>query len=450
MPPPPGDCSFTPSELLSFLRLKIAGEPLPATAAAHFHDADIYTADPPLLATLFDPAPAKKGESGSWFFFTHVRPKSSSDSRKSRQVAGGVGTWHSERAPRRVLDDEGNCLGHSQYFSYKLKIGKNCHERTEWYMLEFSDDQEADHERVHGGEPQLVLCNIYKAHTHSRSSNGSTSTPPYSASARKRKAVGEASVKAKRQLFDSSAPASAARSQEQVRSTTPSNLMSSDCIALMTKADGEATMSQLKIGDTSVFSRFWPEPEKSTSDCIALMSKADGEATTSQLKIGDTSDFSRFWPEPEKSFDWGYTTTGGALPTLENCSRANVRDVGDVFCGQDAWPSAFHSSNDTTTFVCGETNPLSWAMRMRAALYVAQTLECYSSKGRAPYHDLHAYMVVFDVDGNPRLACFGLMKNRRDGKSYSTNLAFTPPEYLKTGRVSPKRFAVLAPSCLIS
>jgi hypothetical protein len=37
-------------------------------------------------------------------------------------------------------------------------------------------------------------------------------------------------------------------------------------------------------------------------------------------------------------------------------------------------------------------------------------------------------------DGNPRLSCFGLMKNSRDGKSYSTNLAFTPPEYLKTGK----------------
>lgn len=26
-----------------------------------------------------------------------------------------------------------------------------------------------------------------------------------------------------------------------------------------------------------------------------------------------------------------------------------------------------------------------------------------------------------------------MMKNSRDGKSYSTNLAFCPPEYLKTG-----------------
>ncbi|MQL71833.1 hypothetical protein Taro_004181 [Colocasia esculenta] len=41
-------------------------------------------------------------------------------------------------------------------------------------------------------------------------------------------------------------------------------------------------------------------------------------------------------------------------------------------------------------------------------------------------------------DGNPRLSCFGLMKNSRDGKSYSTNLAFTPPEYLRTGRVTPE------------
>lgn len=48
---------------------------------------------------------------------------------------------------------------------------------------------------------------------------------------------------------------------------------------------------------------------------------------------------------------------------------------------------------------------------------------------------LHSCLIVsnFGQDGNPRLSCFGLMKNSRDGKSYSTNLAFTPPEYLRTG-----------------
>jgi hypothetical protein len=43
------------------------------------------------------------------------------------------------------------------------------------------------------------------------------------------------------------------------------------------------------------------------------------------------------------------------------------------------------------------------------------------------------YIVYMLQDCNPRLSCFGLMKNSRDGKSYSTNLAFTPPEYMRTG-----------------
>ncbi|KAH9788881.1 protein kinase domain-containing protein [Citrus sinensis] len=42
------------------------------------------------------------------------------------------------------------------------------------------------------------------------------------------------------------------------------------------------------------------------------------------------------------------------------------------------------------------------------------------------------------LDGDPRLSSFGLMKNSRDGKSYSTNLAYTPPEFLRTGRVIPE------------
>ncbi|CAN1743303.1 Serine/threonine-protein kinase BSK7 [Linum perenne] len=85
-----------------------------------------------------------------------------------------------------------------------------------------------------------------------------------------------------------------------------------------------------------------------------------------------------------------------------------------------------------------ETQPMKWAMRLRVALYIAQALEYCTIKGRALYHDLNAYRIVFDDEANPRLSCFGLMKNSRDGKSYSTNLAFTPPEYLRTGRVTPE------------
>ncbi|CAL9244192.1 unnamed protein product [Arabidopsis halleri] len=85
-----------------------------------------------------------------------------------------------------------------------------------------------------------------------------------------------------------------------------------------------------------------------------------------------------------------------------------------------------------------DSQPMKWSMRLRVALYLAQALEYCSSKGRALYHDLNAYRILFDQDGNPRLSCFGLMKNSRDGKSYSTNLAFTPPEYLRTGQVIPE------------
>ncbi|XP_078180638.1 serine/threonine-protein kinase BSK5-like isoform X3 [Carex rostrata] len=85
-----------------------------------------------------------------------------------------------------------------------------------------------------------------------------------------------------------------------------------------------------------------------------------------------------------------------------------------------------------------DTQPLQWGMRIRVALFLGQALDYCSSRGRALYHDLNAYRVLFDLDANPRLSCFGLMKNSRDGKSYSTNLAFTPPEYLRTGRVIPE------------
>lgn len=119
---------------------------------------------------------------------------------------------------------------------------------------------------------------------------------------------------------------------------------------------------------------------------------------------------------------------------------------------------------DLSFWIClGESQPMKWPMRLRVALYLAQALEYCCSKGRALYHDLNAYRILFDhvrspyisillfvvleflftsrfsyslwtcQDGNPRLSCFGLMKNSRDGKSYSTNLAFTPPEYLRTG-----------------
>ncbi|KAF8780112.1 hypothetical protein HU200_001769 [Digitaria exilis] len=83
-----------------------------------------------------------------------------------------------------------------------------------------------------------------------------------------------------------------------------------------------------------------------------------------------------------------------------------------------------------------ENQTIEWAMRLRVAYYIAEALDYCTTEGRPLYHDLNAYRVLFDENGDPRLSCFGLMKNSRDGKSYSTNLAYTPPEYLRNGRVT--------------
>ncbi|CAB4269974.1 unnamed protein product [Prunus armeniaca] len=129
---------------------------------------------------------------------------------------------------------------------------------------------------------------------------------------------------------------------------------------------------------------------------------------------------------------------------LENQRRIAVKRFNRM-----AWPDARQRKQDwlvssatrdwsiclvaVVKMMRGETQPMKWAMRLRVVLHLAQALEYCTSKGRALYHDLNAYRILFDEDGNPRISTFGLMKNSRDGKSYSTNLAFTPPEYLRTG-----------------
>lgn len=100
---------------------------------------------------------------------------------------------------------------------------------------------------------------------------------------------------------------------------------------------------------------------------------------------------------------------------------------------------------------------MKWEMRLRVALHTATALEYCNDRGIDLYHDLNTYRILFDKVkktfsfkklqntimsfltcvfeqvGNPRLSCFGLMKCSREGKSYSTNLAFAPPEYLRIG-----------------
>ncbi|XP_068669614.1 serine/threonine-protein kinase BSK5-like [Aristolochia californica] len=137
------------------------------------------------------------------------------------------------------------------------------------------------------------------------------------------------------------------------------------------------------------------------------------------------------WPDSRQFLD-----EARSVGLLRNERLANL--IGCCCEGDDRLLVAEFMPNETLAkhLFHWESQPMKWAMRLRVALYLAQALEYCSSRGRALYHDLNAYRVLFDQDGNPRLSCFGLMKNSRDGKSYSTNLAFTPPEYLRTGRVT--------------
>ncbi|KAK2975103.1 hypothetical protein RJ640_018905 [Escallonia rubra] len=134
------------------------------------------------------------------------------------------------------------------------------------------------------------------------------------------------------------------------------------------------------------------------------------------------------WPDTRQ-----FLEEARAVGQLRNLRLANL--LGCCCEGDERLLVAEFMPNDTLAkhLFHWETQPMKWAMRLRVALYLAQALEYCTSRGRALYHDLNAYRVVFDDDANPRLSCFGLMKNSRDGKSYSTNLAFTPPEYLRTG-----------------
>ncbi|CAD6204360.1 unnamed protein product [Miscanthus lutarioriparius] len=139
------------------------------------------------------------------------------------------------------------------------------------------------------------------------------------------------------------------------------------------------------------------------------------------------------WPDP-KQFAEEAKGVGG----LRHRRMASL--IGYCCDGDERLLVAEFMPNDTLAkhLFHWENQTIEWAMRLRVAYYISQALEYCSIKGRPLYHDLNAYRVLFDENGDPRLSCFGLMKNSRDGKSYSTNLAYTPPEYLRNGRVTPE------------
>nr|POE92948.1 putative serine/threonine-protein kinase [Quercus suber] len=134
------------------------------------------------------------------------------------------------------------------------------------------------------------------------------------------------------------------------------------------------------------------------------------------------------WPDPKQFAEeaWG-------VGKLRHQRLANL--IGYCCDGDERLLVAEYMPNDTLAkhLFHWENQTIEWAMRLRVARHIAEALDYCSSEGRPLYHDLNPYRVLFDEDGDPRLSCFGLMKNSRDGKSYSTNLAYTPPEYLRNG-----------------
>ncbi|XP_039134280.1 serine/threonine-protein kinase BSK1-2-like [Dioscorea cayenensis subsp. rotundata] len=118
--------------------------------------------------------------------------------------------------------------------------------------------------------------------------------------------------------------------------------------------------------------------------------------------------------------------------------RRLVNLIGYCCDGNERLLVAEFMPNDTLAKHLFKNHNMKWARRLRVASYVAEALEYCSNEGRAVYHDLNSYRILFDKDGIPCLSCFGLVKNSRDSKCYSTNLAYNPPEFLNNGRITPE------------
>ncbi|PPD96884.1 hypothetical protein GOBAR_DD06085 [Gossypium barbadense] len=154
-----------------------------------------------------------------------------------------------------------------------------------------------------------------------------------------------------------------------------------------------------------------------------------------------------WWPSNFKSNLHGSSALENqkaALPAgFREYSLDQLRAATSGFCtdnvvsehGEKAPNVVYRGKLDEDGFIAEEARAVGQLRSERLANLIGC---CYEgnerfSRGRALYHDLNAYRILFDQEGNPRLSSYGLMKNSRDGKSYSTNLAFTPPEYLRTG-----------------
>ncbi|KAF8113020.1 hypothetical protein N665_0058s0116 [Sinapis alba] len=199
-----------------------------------------------------------------------------------------------------------------------------------------------------------------------------------------------------------------------------------NCVEMHLLSFREYTLEQLKIA-TSGFA-------------LENVVSGDGETPPNVVYKGKLENhkkiaikrFSRLaWPDPrqflEEARSIGHLRSNRMATLLGCCCEGGERLlVAEFMPNETLARHLFH----------WETQPMRWEMRLRVVLHLAEGLGYCSDRGRTLYHDLNAYRVLFDEKWNPRLSTFGLMKNSMDGNSYSTNLAFAPPEYLRTGRIT--------------
>ncbi|KAK9987585.1 hypothetical protein SO802_027824 [Lithocarpus litseifolius] len=211
--------------------------------------------------------------------------------------------------------------------------------------------------------------------------------------------------------------------------TQPPSIMSTDSIPIgEVPSFSEFSFSDLKAATNNFSSDFIVSESGEKAPNLVYKGRLHNRRWIAVKKFTKLA-----WPDPKQFAEeaWG-------VGKLRHQRLANL--IGYCCDGDERLLVAEYMPNDTLAkhLFHWENQTIEWAMRLRVAHHIAEALDYCSSEGRPLYHDLNPYRVLFDEDGDPRLSCFGLMKNSRDGKSYSTNLAYTPPEYLRNGRVTPE------------
>ncbi|KAH7669128.1 Non-specific serine/threonine protein kinase protein [Dioscorea alata] len=130
------------------------------------------------------------------------------------------------------------------------------------------------------------------------------------------------------------------------------------------------------------------------------------------------------WPDEEKfreaAIKAGRIRHRRLARLIGYCCQGDARILVAEFMPNDSLAKRLFNGTKNKT--------MEWSMRLRVACYIAEVLEYCINERQALYFDLNLNKVLFDKVDNPCLSSFGLVKNHRNGKYYSTNIAYTPPE----------------------